>query len=394
MDNMAIRCGIMSIYHKNYNYGGQYQAYAFCRVIKKLGFDAEEINYIRQNSFYLHKVKTVLAETRSVRWNYYGRYINRFLLKMGIHSSYTEQIIKKFDLFINNIPHSDVYTLENIKQANNHYDVFFSGSDQVWNPDDCSDEYFLNFVEDDKVRIAYSASIGREQFSIQEKERLKPLIEKYRRIGIRENEAKKLLDSFIDKESEVVLDPVMLLTVDEWRVFDKWDFLKREKYICVYLVSYEKKIMEETLYYSKIMGFKAVFVTDPRNVINQNPKGFWIPFIDGVGPEELIALFINAQYIFTNSYHGIALCINMKKDFWAYYSRPANDKKKLNSRINTILDNMHMRQRLIYPEKNYSKEFLLSPIDYLWTNRYLEEQREKCINFLKDELNKVDIQIN
>lgn len=378
------RCAILSIYHKNYNYGGQYQAYAFCKALEMLGYHAEEIDYIRQNAFYLHKIKSVLKETPSVRWNYYGRYLNRFLLKKGIHAEFTRSIIAKFDAFMESVPHTELYNSENVINVSNQFDIFFSGSDQVWNPDDCPDEYFYSFLPDHCPRIAYSASIGREELDEQEKERLKPLIEKYKKIGVRENEAKRLLDSFIDKPSEVVLDPVMLLTKEQWQVFDKWDFLKKEKYICVYLVSYEKNLMKEILKLSQRMGLKAVFVTDPRNVLNQNPKGYWIPFKDGVGPEELIALMLNASYIFTNSYHGMALSINMNKDFWAYYSRPANDKKKLNSRINTILDNMGLKNRLLSKNEDVDIKKLLAPIDYTQTNKYISQMREHCLSFLKD----------
>lgn len=378
------RCGIFSIFYKNYNYGGQLQAYAMCKAIEKIGGYSEQICYVRKNTFYMHKVKTVLKKSRKVRFNYYWRYFNRFLLKYNIKAEFTKNIIKKFDEFYKMVPHSKVYNHENIIDVSNDYDVFISGSDQVWNPDNCTDEWFFNFLPVGKRRVAYSASIGKERIEEKEKVRLKPLIDKYEYIGVRENEAKTLLNSFVDKDIKVVLDPVMLLSMDEWKVFDKWDFLKGEKYICAYLVSYEKKVMKKILNYANKLKMKIVFITDPRNVLNQNPKGFWVPFEDGVGPEEFVALLLNAKYIFTNSFHGTAFAINFNKEFFTFYSRPIEDKENLNSRINTVLDNFEMRDRLTFLDEDLSLEKLQSNIDYERVKLLLERKRNDCLKFLSN----------
>lgn len=379
------KCGILSIFYKNYNYGGQLQAYAMCKAIEKTGNSGEQICYVRDNHFYLHKVKTVLKKSRKVRWNYYWRYFNRFLLKFDMGAEYAKGVIKKFDAFFEQVPHSKVYHSENVLKTCDRYDVFLSGSDQVWNPDNCTDEWFFNFLPEDKRRVAYSASIGKEQIEKKEKVRLKPLIEKYEYIGVRENEAKRLLHTFVQKDIKVVLDPVMLLDAKEWSVFDKWDFLKRERYICVYLVSYEKKVMKKIREYAEKLGEKAVFITDPRNVLNQNPKGFWIPFENGVGPEEFVALFLNANYIFTNSFHGTALALNFHKDFFVFYSRPVEDKENLNSRINTVLDNFEVRDRLTFLNENLSMKDLKRKIDYSSKlGKRIEEKRNECQKYLAE----------
>ncbi|SEA81525.1 Polysaccharide pyruvyl transferase [Oribacterium sp. KHPX15] len=362
------------------------QAYAMCEAIRKVGFTAEQICYVRKSSFYVHKVKTVLKKSRKVRLNYYWRYINRFLLKSGIRADYSKAVINKFDSFMEFVPHSGIYTFENVRECVSLYDVFVSGSDQVWNPDNCTDEWFFNFLPNEKKRIAYSASIGKKDIENSEKARLKPLIEKYSSIGVRENEGKELLSSFVSKKVTVVLDPVMLLSEEEWNKFDKWDFLKNEEYIFAYLVSYEKNIKDRIIDFSKRLKLKVVLVIDPRNVLNQNPKGTWIPFGTGVGPEEFIALMLNAKYVFTNSFHGTALAINFHKNFFTYYSRPVTDKENLNSRIDTVLDIFKCKSRLIFEDSKLSDEELKKSVDYSMINRIIESERVRCLDFLKNSI--------
>lgn len=387
-------CAIFSIYYRNYNYGGQLQAYAMCEAIKKIGYTSEQLSYVRDKSFAKHKVKVVLSKSAAEKKDLFRRYVNRFLVKAGIGAKYAHSILKKFDAFMNITPHSEVYGSQTIYKSSNHYNVFISGSDQVWNPDTCSDEWFFNFLPEKCPRIAYSASIGKEYFTTEEKKRLKPLIEKYSFIGVREDKAKEIIESFTNCKATVVLDPVMLLDVTEWKRFDKWDILRKNKYLCVYLVAYNKDIEKKALEYAKKLDMKAVFITDPRNVMNQNPKGYWIPFENGVGPEEFIALFLNADLIITNSFHGMALCINFSKDFYAYYSRKINDKNTLNSRIDTVLNTFKLKNRLTSTDESLTTEQLKKKIDYRMVSSILENKRNQCLLMLKNAINECGESLN
>ena len=381
-------CGVFSIFYRNYNYGGQLQAYAMCKALEKLGESSEQICYVRDKSFLKHKVVVVLTKSWKEKKDLLRRYVNRFIVKLGIGANYSKDILKKFDSFITSVPHSKVYTRETIAECTNDYRVFISGSDQVWNPDTCSDEWYLNFLPEGKTRIAYSASIGKEYFTEEEKIRLKPLIEQYSYIGVREDKAKELVQSFVDKEVDVVLDPVMLLSKAEWSEFDKWDFLKKENYICVYLVAYNSAIEKLALDYANIMKMRAVFITDPRNVMNQNPKGYWIPFNNGVGPEEFVALFLNAKYIITNSFHGMALSINFSKQFFAFYSRAKNDKNTLNSRIDTVLNAFGLMGRLTSTDEVMTDEQFKNEIDYKIVDKKVETRRDECLHLLNEAVEK------
>ena len=69
--------------------------------------------------------------------------------------------IKKFDSFIEkNIRKTDiVYTSDTISQLIDKYDLFITGSDQVFSLVSGIPETFLSFVPDEKGKISYAASI-------------------------------------------------------------------------------------------------------------------------------------------------------------------------------------------------------------------------------------------
>ena len=45
------KIGILTFYHDSCNYGGNFQAYATCRVMNELGYDAEQIPFIEKKIY-------------------------------------------------------------------------------------------------------------------------------------------------------------------------------------------------------------------------------------------------------------------------------------------------------------------------------------------------------
>ena len=92
-------------------------------------------------------------------------------------------------------------------------DIYITGSDQVWNSiwnKGIDLAYFLDFAPAGKPRIAFSASIGREQLNEEEIPETKHLLEKYNAISVREQSAVEILAS-MDIKSTLVLDPTLML---------------------------------------------------------------------------------------------------------------------------------------------------------------------------------------
>lgn len=75
-----------------------------------------------------------------------------------------KKLKKAFDYFIDKeLPLTDsFYSLEELKNNLIDFDIYCTGSDQVWNnyyTHNFDGAYFLDFVLDDKAKIAFAASL-------------------------------------------------------------------------------------------------------------------------------------------------------------------------------------------------------------------------------------------
>lgn len=123
--------GIISLYYHNYNCGGLLQAAALCEVLHQLGYEAEQICFERSRG---HKARKSFSQ----KIIYHLRekdFLKTVRLKIAtkFHPDYRQDFTKAFTSFENLIPHSQkIYTEENIGEAAGIYDIFITGSDQVW----------------------------------------------------------------------------------------------------------------------------------------------------------------------------------------------------------------------------------------------------------------------
>lgn len=178
-----------------YNYGAVLQAYATERFLNQHGYDAVLIDYVTER--YQIDTKDYVYKT-TVRWK--KNALTRFVWKYTWHKN----DVKCRDFFRNfveeHIPKTKVYySNEELKEDLPDCDAFISGSDQIWNTDFSWDKqpdypFFLDFVPDDRKKIAYSSSFGEVHMSTEVKQKVRKLLERYDAIAVRENSGKNLVE--------------------------------------------------------------------------------------------------------------------------------------------------------------------------------------------------------
>ena len=142
-----MKAAIITHYHNSNNYGGNLQAYALCRVLQNLGVEAEQLDFVKPLP---QKKKPALRKT--------GRLVKNSLAKIR-NSPIAKKLkirnrsIRSFNRDV--IPHTnEVYTADTIANCIDNYDVFISGSDQVWQPVAYCPASGLNFVPSGKIKIS------------------------------------------------------------------------------------------------------------------------------------------------------------------------------------------------------------------------------------------------
>ena len=251
------------------------------------------------------------------------------------------------------------------------YDAVIVGSDQVWNYDLTNDDlfYFLNFKNADVKKVSYAASFGLSEIDKAHADAIVPLLNDFDFLSVREKQAAKIIKDNANIEVPVVCDPTLLLGKSDWKkiVTDK---PKGSGFIFVYTVFNSDKIWEYANYLSKETGL-------PIKTISYSKFYKREAIYDYVaGPDDWVNYMLEADYVVTNSFHGVAFSINFNKNL--FFDMPPK-KAGVGSRISDITE------RYSLSERNISSENFIATTDapdFTDANKLLEEDREFSIKFI------------
>ena len=348
------KVAILTINDDN-NYGNRLQNYATQEFLKKENLEVEtvenygketEINYLKR------KIKNI---------------IKKFLFFVPKFKRYN-----KFKKFNKNIKYSRIHikNAESEKKINSIYDSFFTGSDQVWNPTfgRMSDIDFLTFA-DKKKRNSFSASFGISEIPQDLKEYYREKLNELNHISVRENRAKEIIDEITNrKDTEVLIDPTMLLDSYEWDKIAKKPSQKKnsKKYILNYFLG---EISDERK--KEINRIAQENDCEIINLLDKKDKYY------KTGPSEFLWLEKNAFLICTDSFHSSVFAIIYNKPFIVFNRE--DDLKNMNSRLETLLSKFELQNR--YYNGKITDNLL--KIDYQNTYKKLEKEKEKADKFIK-----------
>ncbi|RAP74005.1 polysaccharide pyruvyl transferase family protein [Paenibacillus montanisoli] len=364
------KIGILT-FHRSINYGAVLQAYALKSVITKLGAHCNIIDYKNQYIDEINRVK--LFDFNSSK-----SFINGILTYAAKKEKYEKFVEFREKYLVDEERDLDISTLN---QRQNYYDAYITGSDQVWNYglSNFDKTYFLDFVSDSKKKYSYAASFGFLEIPKDYINKYRELLGNFNKISVREEQGKKIVNSLLQKKVPVVQDPTLLLNVNEWiEAFRISKNNNPKKYILLYLMIPEPNIVKFTEELAKETGYEIIYITDR---IARNIKA---TFARTVSPVEWLELFLNATYIVTNSFHGVAFSINFNKNFFmGLLPSPAN----VNSRLENIINIFGLKERQIGIG---NKIDIGNVIDYDPINRILSDAREQSMAYLKTIISDTD----
>lgn len=333
-------------FYKTMNYGGTLQAYALNKILSSYGI-CECIDYSNAN-----------VSPRGIKM------ILKKILYFRRKKSF-DQFIRKY------IFTSKPY--DNMEQIANDYDCCVCGSDQIWNPEmmggKCSDFYFLHFGPEKMKRIAYAASIGKEQIGKEYQTYFKKAISAFDAVSLREEACVNELEQLTGKSITVTLDPTLLLTKDDWLEVCA-EIKNLPPYLLVYDLSASQEFTDAVNALSTELGLPVVHFRSKR--IYQNELKSFFHY----GPAEFLSLIKNAEFVFCSSFHGTVFSIIFEKEFLIWNSG------KTSSRMKNLLDSLGLGNRLLF-EQNF---VIKSKIDYVEVKRKLELLKRNSEQFISDNM--------
>lgn len=360
--------GIITM-HRVVNCGSALQAYALQRIIRDMGFDAELIDYIYPNRYHtnLHKVIGLKGYARKL----YG-YMLQSWNKLHFRNFY-----KKFFILSDNC----YYSKEDLMLSPPHYDIYVSGSDQVWNPKSIAYDtsFMLSWVKEGK-KIAYSGSFATTDIPEEYKGTYSTALSKYDSLSVREERSLSILKDLSGKTAEFVLDPALLLDSHRWNdVINDATVVIPGEYILVYILGYsfnaypyalelinhlEEKYKKQIV----VLAMSRTYVPHLRNK----------KIIRKINPQNFLSLIAKATLVITDSFHATAMSINFQVPFYSLVL----DKLSNDNRIYSLLLSLNAEDRAVEKGCNFDRlpSFVM---DFSKVTETLILQREKSIDYLK-----------
>lgn len=205
------------------NYGTVLQAFATLKKVRDLGFDAEAINFdalkksIRNRKLRYFAGK--IFDSSIVREK--GRILTRRLYKLVNREFKRNEAIRSklfSDFRREYITRSREFTdWEDLTRSCREYSAVIVGSDQLWLPSQIAADFFtLNFVPDEIKKISYASSFGVPYVEKSQTEKARKFLSRINYLSVREKSGQEIVKNLTGRNAELVCDPTMLLTQNEW----------------------------------------------------------------------------------------------------------------------------------------------------------------------------------
>ncbi|EEC95379.1 hypothetical protein PRABACTJOHN_03221 [Parabacteroides johnsonii DSM 18315] len=351
-------------FHTAHNYGAMLQAYALVYYLRSQGHEAEIIDYQAEFNKKRFAPKSI------------SHFLNlREIYNILFRNSYQKPCPQAFyDFYTNYLPKSrSSYTKEELTKVAAFYDKIVSGSDQVWNLacTDGDDSYFLPFAPYEK-KYAYAASMGVSTIPKQLKICLTDYIKSFKGISVREHEAVSIVKELTGKDATLVVDPVLLLTQEQWEKIADYSRCPQKNYLLIYAMSEDMELLKFAKQYAKDYGLEIAY-------INQRLfKRIKAIHLRNVTPNQWLGLFLNATTIVTNSFHGSAFGINFGKNLFIKYI----PRSIANSRLQTLVKDYSLESHLIN-SNTFSQE---SKLNLNEAAKTLERHRDLSYRYISEHL--------
>ena len=347
-----LKVGIMT-WFQYHNYGTALQVTALSEILKRIGCTPTVIKYYTKPT-----VEGYVDES------FIQYFIHKVVQRIGLigkaHYLSVEKE-KSFDEFLScNLKFSDECKIfSDLESLNDKFDYFVCGSDQIWSPACFDPHYFLDFVSDNRKKIAYAPSVGLPKIENRNiKEEMARLCSSFAHLSTREESGSKIIHDITGREVKTVLDPTLLLSKDGWSNFESTNVrISNSSYLLVYMLGQNKQQWKMIRKIAKELELEIKIIPVYRKDFLR--KGC-IKF--PVGPAEFLSLMHSAAFVCTDSFHGMAFSINYCKQFAVFERFTHDDPINQNSRIYNLADKLDLHNRII---KNVKRSSVMSnQIDY------------------------------
>lgn len=256
--------------------------------------------------------------------------------------------------------------------ANDGYDCVVVGSDEVFNHRKGVCLQLHGQVEQGRKVITYAASCGSalaSDIAPEDREQVGRAMEHFSAISVRDRGTQDYVAALVQKETQRHLDPVLVGNLQERTPKP----VKLRNYLLVY--AYGQRIrtareIQAIRTFAKARGLKTVAMGGSQ---------FWCDLYMPASPMALLDYFYHADYVLTDTFHGVIFSVINRKKFAAIL-RPTNANK-----LAGLLEDLGLQDRQL-TDMDRLETLLPTPIDYDAVEALLERERIRTKTYLKNQL--------
>ena len=287
------------------NYGGLMQNYALQKIIINLGFDVTTVDFIRVVRAPL--IIYLMSWLKTIFYFFFLRKKRKFasISSFGHRHKWSNDFVETYIIKTKKIKKLSASIL-------NDFDCMIVGSDQVWRPRYVYNikEYFFNFAKELHFkRIAYAASFGVDwwEYTPKQTKVCSKLAKMFDAISVREQSGVELCKEKLGVDATWVLDPTLLLKKEDYLPICNDIPFCAEKYLAVYVLD-ENELVKST--YEDLAAVRGLII-----------KKFHADSKSTLTVPEWLAMFRDASYVVTDSFHGTVFSIIFGKEFKCLYNK-------------------------------------------------------------------------
>lgn len=369
------------------NYGNKYQNYAVEQLLSEFGdvetYGLENLYQVPSkeqksclSKFALSHIREVLISRpmyqydmncvdKGVLSNFIYTHIHGMeLLKLRKLRSERFQKFSEEHLHISEIKLNRDNTT---RQWTESFDYFICGSDQIWNPfySTTSELAFCSFAPEKTICLA--PSLGVAEIPAHRRDEFVKYIRPIKALSVREEAGGKLIRKLVGREAAVLLDPTMAIPAVKWDEMCKKPQIKLPEHymVCYFLGRIDKNYRKHINDFSTVVDLPIVMLFDITT-----------PEYYTFDPAEVLYTIKKADYVLTDSFHGIVFSILFHKEFWVFNRNEGG--VSMNSRIETLLTRFGLKERVF-------EESSLRTIDeseWIKIESILKDERQRTRNYL------------
>lgn len=279
-------------------------------------------------------------------------------------------------------------TYDKMHEFNQFCDSFMLGSDQMWTGDSTElvgYTFFLDFVDRDKKKIAFSTSFGHGDFYASEEmaKTAGDFLKRFDAISVREKSGIDVCKNRFGIEAQQIMDPVFLCSAEEYdRITEQICEPIDKKYLLCYILdpSPEKEAAAMAIAAHEGLEILTVLGLKEYDYAKENwHTGTLLPRLTS---GQFLYYIKNCSYLLTDSHHGTCFGIIYRKPYAALVN--AN---RGSTRFETVAEALGLTERLFWDPKDVCEsERPYAPVDYDAVAEHIASEKQRALQWLENAL--------